>query len=201
MIHAYIFVKYGGTLHRDGHGPDFQAVMKRINSAAGTTITIYHTFHAEVRACRTHVWRCQGGCREMAPFYGWCRRAMNRAPSQADWWWAQHQSRCGGTFVKVSEPEGFKEKQAKKRPAPNPITVYFKSLGGGMKLGDSSSQPKERKKKKIKVISPKKEPQPSYFDAIKGGGQKLGSDIEIISESTAIEIIPNGAAIDLTLDD
>jgi len=31
-----------------GHGPEFQSHMNRINSLAGTSITIFHSFHAEV---------------------------------------------------------------------------------------------------------------------------------------------------------
>lgn len=201
MIHAYIFVKFGGTLHRDGHGPDFQAIMNRINKAAGSNITVYHTFHAEVRACRTHVWRCQGQCQNMAPFYGWCRRSMNRAPSPSDWWWSHHQQACGGMYIKVSEPEGYKAKQAKKRAPVNPITAYFKGLGSARKLGDSLTGELNTKRKtlaKPPLSSPKKQEQPSYFDSLKGAGQKLGSDIEIMTVKPRVS--PN-EPIDLTFDD
>ncbi len=37
-------------------------------------------------------------------------RAMNRAPSSRDVWWAEHQRTCGGTFVKTREPEGYGKK-------------------------------------------------------------------------------------------
>lgn len=30
---------------------------------------------------------------------------MNRPPQKADWWFADHQRNCGGTFEKVAEPE------------------------------------------------------------------------------------------------
>lgn len=33
------------------------------------------------------------------------RRAMNRAPGPNDLWWKEHQLTCGGTFIKVREPE------------------------------------------------------------------------------------------------
>lgn len=141
MIHAYIFIKQGGTLDRDGHGPDFQAQMQRINGLAGSTITVFHTFHEEVRALKKHVWRCQGSCSKKAPFYGWVRRSMNRAPQPADWWWSQHQSSCGGTFLKVDEPLEFKKKEAKKKEKKvkseyEQIDKYFgKMKGKGRKLG------------------------------------------------------------------
>lgn len=140
MIHAFTFIKFGGTLQRDGHGPDFQAIMNRINQHAGTSITIYHTFHAEVKACRTHVWRCQGPCQNRSPFFGWCRRSMNRPPQPADTWWADHQRSCGGYFVKISSPETGKERKSgqdkKKKDISTPsISGYFKQLGKGQKLG------------------------------------------------------------------
>ena len=41
---------------------------------------------------------------------------MNRPPQPADSWWKQHESRCGGSFTKISEPEPVKkEKSAKKQ--------------------------------------------------------------------------------------
>lgn len=41
------------------------------------------------------------------------RRAMNRAPSPQDPWWPDHQRTCGGTYVKVKEPENYKMKKRK----------------------------------------------------------------------------------------
>lgn len=52
--------------------------MNRINKIAGTTITIYHTFHDEVRYYKTHVWRCDGPCQHRPPYYGIVKRSMNR---------------------------------------------------------------------------------------------------------------------------
>ena len=62
MIHAFLFVTAGNT-DRDGHGPQFLAHMERINAETGTNISVYHSFHDEVRAQRTHWWRCTGQCR------------------------------------------------------------------------------------------------------------------------------------------
>lgn len=33
------------------------------------------------------------------------RRTSNRAPGHNDFWWAGHQRMCGGTFIKIKEPE------------------------------------------------------------------------------------------------
>ena len=42
---------------RDGHGPRFQAHMRRINESAGTNITIYHEWHEETDYYKKHIWR------------------------------------------------------------------------------------------------------------------------------------------------
>ena len=46
---------------------------------------------------------------------------MNRAPGSYDRWWNEHQAKCGGTFIKIKEPENFgkKKSQSKKRALPN----------------------------------------------------------------------------------
>lgn len=41
------------------------------------------------------------------------KRAMNRAPSALDPWWEDHRRTCGGTYVKVKEPEGYVKKGKK----------------------------------------------------------------------------------------
>lgn len=95
MIHAYLFVTKL-IQDRNGHGPDFQSHMHRINSATGTNITIYHSFHAEVAVYKQHWWRCNGPCMERSPYFGWVKRAMNRAPGPNDTWWATHKQSCSG---------------------------------------------------------------------------------------------------------
>jgi hypothetical protein len=57
MIHAYVFVATPVRDH-DDHGPLFQGHMHRINRAAQTQITVFHTFHDEVDSYRQHVWQC-----------------------------------------------------------------------------------------------------------------------------------------------
>ncbi|KAK1135786.1 hypothetical protein K0M31_000360 [Melipona bicolor] len=112
MIHGYLFLT-NNNRDRDGHGPEFCKHMDRINKAAGTKITIYHSFHDEVRLYQQHWWRCNGACQKRAPYFGTVRRAMNRAPGPNDFWWKEHQQTCGGQFIKIKEPENFKAKSSK----------------------------------------------------------------------------------------
>ncbi|KAG0280173.1 hypothetical protein BGZ96_001655 [Linnemannia gamsii] len=154
MIHAYLFVTQAIQDH-DGHGSDFQLHMNRINKAAGTTITIYHTFHDEVRYYKTHVWKCNGPCQHRPPYYGIVKRSMNRPPQPADRWYAEHQESCGGTYTKISEPEPTpKKKQTKKatttkdttaakptesKPKPKPRTMLDNFLVPQSKPGTAPS--------------------------------------------------------------
>ncbi|KAG7263194.1 hypothetical protein CRUP_020498 [Coryphaenoides rupestris] len=112
MIHALLFVTQNNR-DRDGHGPEFCKHMDRINTATGTKITVYHTFHDEVDLYRQHWWKCDGPCQNQKPYFGFVKRAMNRAPSPRDPWWGQHQMSCGGTYHKVKEPEGYGKKKSK----------------------------------------------------------------------------------------
>ncbi|EGT39680.1 hypothetical protein CAEBREN_23268 [Caenorhabditis brenneri] len=114
MIHAYLFVKERNR-DRDGHGPHFQSHMHRINQEGGTNITIYHSFHDEVRLYKQHWWRCTGACKDRRPFFGYVKRTCNRAPGPNDRWWSQHQLSCGGEFLKVKEPDGFGNKKTNKK--------------------------------------------------------------------------------------
>uniref|UniRef100_A0AAX7T2D8 SprT-like domain-containing protein n=1 Tax=Astatotilapia calliptera TaxID=8154 RepID=A0AAX7T2D8_ASTCA len=109
MIHALLFVTQNNR-DRDGHGPEFCKHMNRINKASGTKITIYHSFHDEVDVYRQHWWRCDGPCQKRKPYFGYVKRAMNRAPSSLDPWWEDHQRTCGGTYTKIKEPEGYGKK-------------------------------------------------------------------------------------------
>ena len=56
-----------------------------------------------------------GPCQSRPPFFGKVRRSINRAPSRNDPWWAEHQNTCGGTFIKVKEPEGYCAKGKKNK--------------------------------------------------------------------------------------
>ncbi|KAI7826886.1 SprT-like family-domain-containing protein [Gamsiella multidivaricata] len=140
MIHAYLFVTKSIQDH-DGHGVDFQYHMNRINQAAGTTITIYHTFHDEVRYYQTHIWKCDGPCQHQPPYYGIVKRSMNRAPQPADRWFAEHQEKCGGTYTKISEPEPTKKKSSSSKQAKNVKSESTEPRGRTM-LDDFLSQSK-----------------------------------------------------------
>ncbi|KAH9639987.1 hypothetical protein HF086_008082 [Spodoptera exigua] len=127
MIHAFLFVT-NRDQDRDGHGPNFQAHMHRINKSAGLNISIYHSFHDEVKLYQTHWWRCNGRCQTVRPHFGIVRRSMNRAPGPNDFWWEDHKRKCGGTFIKIKEPE--KKARGKAAPVTKPnadITKYITS--------------------------------------------------------------------------
>lgn len=152
MIHAYCFV-LNIREGNGGHGPNFKKIMYGINKVAGTNITVYHSFHDEVDVYKTHVWRCNGMCQNRQPFFGYVKRTSNRAPGPNDFWWAGHQSSCGGMFLKVREPEKKKKASAKelKTKNTNPLTNYFnktnankgliKANGGGTLLIKPNTKP------------------------------------------------------------
>ncbi|XP_021076175.1 sprT-like domain-containing protein Spartan [Mus pahari] len=155
MIHAYLFVT-NNDKDREGHGPEFCKHMHRINQLTGANITVYHTFHDEVDEYRRHWWRCNGPCQHRQPYYGYVKRATNRAPSAHDYWWADHQKTCGGTYIKIKEPENYAKKgkgktKAAKQPASSveskdklcrgeaqPLIPFS---GKGYVLGDASTCP------------------------------------------------------------
>ncbi|XP_054617906.1 DNA-dependent metalloprotease SPRTN [Dunckerocampus dactyliophorus] len=118
MIHALLFVTHNNR-DREGHGPEFCKHMNRINKDSGTNITVYHNFNDEVDVYRQHWWRCDGPCQNRRPYFGYVKRAMNRAPSALDPWWGDHQRTCGGTYTKVKEPEGYGKKKGKKEVETN----------------------------------------------------------------------------------
>uniref|UniRef100_A0A668AAC8 SprT-like N-terminal domain n=1 Tax=Myripristis murdjan TaxID=586833 RepID=A0A668AAC8_9TELE len=129
MIHALLFVTQNNR-DRDGHGPEFCKHMSRINKASGANITVYHTFHDEVDLYRQHWWRCDGPCQNRKPYFGYVKRAMNRAPSALDPWWEDHKRSCGGTYTKVKEPEGY-GKKGKMGSSKDKKNQEKKALGNG----------------------------------------------------------------------
>ncbi|XP_072265533.1 DNA-dependent metalloprotease SPRTN [Pyxicephalus adspersus] len=152
MIHALLFVTHNNK-DRDSHGPEFLKHMNRINGLTGSKISVYHSFHDEVNEHRKHWWRCNGPCQTRKPFFGYVKRAMNRAPSKHDPWWADHQRTCGGTFIKIKEPEATSHKDKKKKenvsesqaksitkekPEGVDIRTIIPFSGKGYKLGESS---------------------------------------------------------------
>jgi predicted SprT family Zn-dependent metalloprotease len=110
MIHAWVQIEHLDQRDdRSGHGYNFKTKMYEINKSTGFNITVYHTFHDEVSYHKKHVWRCDGECKNKHPYYGYVRRAMNRAPGKNDLWWDQHLKTCGGKFIKIEEPENKKK--------------------------------------------------------------------------------------------
>ncbi|XP_075156483.1 DNA-dependent metalloprotease SPRTN [Haematobia irritans] len=118
MIHAYCFV-LNIREGNGGHGPNFKKIMTSINMVAGTNITVYHTFHDEVQLYKQHWWRCNGICQDRSPFFGYVKRSSNRAPGPNDQWWAGHVASCGGTFMKIKEPEKKKKGKASTKEKEN----------------------------------------------------------------------------------
>ncbi|TDH70405.1 hypothetical protein CCR75_000377 [Bremia lactucae] len=136
MIHAYVFVATSVRDHED-HGPLFQSHMNRINRAAQTKITVFHTFHDEVNSYRNHVWQCSGACRRKSPHFGLVKRSMNRAPGPTDRWWADHERNCGGSYSKIKEPKEFTAKQVKKREREKARDDKVKEKMGAVKAAPS----------------------------------------------------------------
>jgi len=108
-IHAYFFVTTSWRHARGedgtGHCAGFLLLMDAINNHGDYLVTVYHTFHDEVDSYRTHVWQCNGPCRNQPPQFGLVKRSMNRPPSRSDSWWEKHEKECGGTYTKIMEPE------------------------------------------------------------------------------------------------
>lgn len=149
MIHAYLFVT-ANNKDRDGHGPEFISHMKRINTATGAKITVFHSFHDEVNLYRQHWWKCNGPCKHRPPFYGTVRRAMNRAPSSKDRWWSEHEATCGGSFIKIKEPEGYTNKKKTKKEE-------RKGYGNIAKMFKKGGKSKNSEAKVKKVVSDKEQ--------------------------------------------
>lgn len=119
MIHAYLFVRgEEQPRDRDGHGPRFLYHAGRINHKLGTNITVYHTFHDEVKQYKVHVWKCNGPCQKKPPYFGIVSRSMNRKPQPADWWWEDHQKNCGGQYHKIAGPDVINGEQVIKEKKP-----------------------------------------------------------------------------------
>ncbi|KAL9954892.1 hypothetical protein ACROYT_G042477 [Oculina patagonica] len=148
MIHALLFVTQNNKDH-DGHGPEFLKQMHRINAESGANITVYHNFHDEVNVYRQHWWKCDGPCQKRPPYYGIVRRAMNRAPSPRDTWWADHQRTCGGTYTKIKEPENYGAKKTSKSKQGKGEAESGTAKGKGQVLSgsDSGTLPKFFKRK------------------------------------------------------
>lgn len=88
---------------------------------------------------KTHWWRCDGACKNRSPFYGFVKRTCNRAPGPNDRWWAQHETSCGGKFIKVKEPEK-PEKKGKNKENKSKVPAAKKTKTSPKTLKDSPGQ-------------------------------------------------------------
>ncbi|XP_006874227.1 PREDICTED: sprT-like domain-containing protein Spartan [Chrysochloris asiatica] len=117
-------------------------------------VEVYHTFHDEVDEYRRHWWRCNDPCQYKKPYYGYVKRATNRAPSAHDYWWAEHQGTCGGTYIKIKEPENYSKKGKGKtklgerpvsaaenedKPSKGETKLLIPFTGKGYVLGETSN--------------------------------------------------------------
>ncbi|KAF2691290.1 hypothetical protein K458DRAFT_327568 [Lentithecium fluviatile CBS 122367] len=161
-IHAYFFITTSWRHSRGddgtGHGVGFQLLADAINNHGNYEITIYHTFHDEVESYRTHVWQCNGPCRNIPPYFGLVKRSMNRPPGKSDTWWARHETECGGTYTKIQEPAPTKkqiEAMSKKERAgrqKNKLDGWVKMEKGTGAEGKTSENPIELDKDRTSVI-------------------------------------------------
>lgn len=162
-IHAYFFATSSHTRSDDpsGHGTGFQALASAINHHGLTAlqldfdINIYHSFHDEVDSFRTHVWQCDGPCRKVPPYFGIVKRSMNRAPGKSDGWWVRHEEECGGTWVKIGEPEVSKRK-VERMSVKERAGMQRNKISGWLAVGKggcvSSGKEKENKEEKDVAI-------------------------------------------------
>jgi hypothetical protein len=105
MIHAWVEIQnLDQSDDKGGHGYNFQHKMYEINKSTGFNITVRHSFHDEVDYYKKYIWRCDGECRNRMPYYGYVKRATNRAPGKNDIWWENHNTTCGGRFIKEEDP-------------------------------------------------------------------------------------------------
>lgn len=197
MIHAYLFVT-NNDKDREGHGPEFCKHMHRINQLTGANITVYHTFHDEVDEYRRHWWRCNGPCQHKQPYYGYVKRATNRAPSAHDYWWADHQKTCGGTYIKIKEPENYAKKGRGKTKAGKQPTSAVENKdklcrgeaqplipfsGKGYVLGDTSTCPSAGKLNTSHMVNDTKGLSGQDHSA---SGLKLDSNVEVKCEQNGL---------------
>uniref|UniRef100_A0A8C0GQR1 DNA-dependent metalloprotease SPRTN n=1 Tax=Chelonoidis abingdonii TaxID=106734 RepID=A0A8C0GQR1_CHEAB len=175
MIHALLFVT-NNDKDRESHGPEFRKHMRRINRLTGANVTIYHNFHDEVDLYHQHWWRCNGPCQSRKPYYGYVKRAMNRAPSARDFWWSDHQQTCGGTFSKVKEPENYSKKGKEKTQLAKETELAAESShcdirslipfsGKGYQLGGTGLWSSERHTSSNNSIKGREIPSPQSYSA------------------------------------
>jgi hypothetical protein len=175
-IHAYFFVTSNYGHIRDptgGHNDAFHRMASAINLHGSYHITEFHNFHDEVDSYRTHIWQCDGPCQLQPPYFGLVKRSMNRPPGKSDVWWEKHQIQCGGTYVKVSEPELTKKQiaalSAKERAGrqKNKIDTWVTVVkdkpsaeaqeASSSEISSNNSRRRRRSSEEMEIGSPKKQ--------------------------------------------
>lgn len=58
MIHVSLAID--NNHDKDGHGPNFQRIMQRINMEKGANISVTHNFDNEIALYDNRLWRCNG---------------------------------------------------------------------------------------------------------------------------------------------
>lgn len=101
MIHAYVHQK---GLPGRSHGTSFLVHMNRINKAAATDITVFHSWRDEVKALKKYHWRCTGDiCQAYGPTRGTISLPTRRKPNRFDHSFRFHEKyNCTGTFETIS---------------------------------------------------------------------------------------------------
>ncbi|XP_031752229.1 sprT-like domain-containing protein Spartan [Xenopus tropicalis] len=104
LLHEMIHVYQLTNGRKDWeHGPTFHYHKRRINKLTGANITAYPDYEEEYDLLKRHWWQCNGPCGEIE------RRTMNRPPSTK-----AHKRKCGGKFIKISDPEDSPSKKRRK---------------------------------------------------------------------------------------
>ncbi len=115
----------------------FSKCFRHGNVLIGSSISIYHMLHDEVREQKVHVWRCEGQCKDRPP----CavpRVAANQqepATSHRDMWHAEHEASCGGRLDEKPQPHNFR---AGRRTLKEPRAETRQWLSSLMKLWPES---------------------------------------------------------------
>ena len=104
---------------------------------------------SQVNQYRQHWWKCNGPCQKRSPYFGMVKRAMNRAPSPRDGWWKEHQNTCGGSYVKIKEPDGYGADKKKKGKGGGNRDLKKMLKNGGGKSGGEFSGLKEPNREKL----------------------------------------------------
>eukprot|EP01084_Bolivina_argentea_P127677 225770_1 len=168
MIHAYLFITFNNK-DRQSHGNTFKTLMNIINYVSNLNISIYHTFNDEVDQYRKHIWKCNGPCQYIKPYFGIVKRSMNRPPGPNDNWYGKHMKMCGGSYSKISEPKEFTEKQKKKKEREERKKLKEMNKGKNVNV-------KKGKKRKRDNDSGNGQTLLDMFDSVKGNDNGNGKE-------------------------